>query len=138
MSDDDKSADDGGTVIPILGAASQRGSCRSTPLRERGDLSLRADCRYRKARMLVLLAYNATTTPASSGPGVGSPTARELRRAAVAAGSTVIRQHEGLPEPIQPTLGKLTDALARGEREGWLDATSADRLRRLSSELATA
>jgi hypothetical protein len=38
--------------------------------------------------------------------------------------------------PIEPSLGQLTEALARGEREGWLDAKAAERLRRLSSELA--
>ncbi|HUP23977.1 MAG TPA: hypothetical protein VNB06_13665 [Thermoanaerobaculia bacterium] len=117
-------------------AAGPSRPCRSKPSRAQRDRPLREDCRYRKARMLVLLAYSATALPASSGVEPGSPTAQDLRRAAVAAGSTVIREHEGLPVPIEPSLGQLTEALGRGEREGWLDAKAAERLRRLSSELA--
>jgi hypothetical protein len=125
-------------TTPSGGSTSTKGgTCRSQPLRARRDLPLREDCRYRKARLLVLLAYDATGAPASGARHeTGSPSVRELRRAAVAAGSTVIREHEGIAAPIQPALGQLTDALARGESEGWLDATAAERLRRLSSELA--
>jgi hypothetical protein len=118
-------------------AAGPSASCRSQPSRAQRDRPLREDCRYRKARMLVVLAYSATAPPSSSASGVqsGSPTLLDLRRAAVAAGSTVIREHEGLVAPIAPMLGRLGEALERGEREGWLDARAADRLRRLSTEL---
>jgi hypothetical protein len=116
-------------------ASSAKDGCRSTSARSRRDLPLREDCRYRKARMLVLLAYNATN-PRAPAAVAESPAALELRRAAVAAGGAVIREHEGLRDPIEPVLFKLGDALVRGEREGWLDAAAAERLRRLSSELA--
>jgi hypothetical protein len=121
------------------GSGASSAGCRSQRLgAARRGMPLRDDCRYRKARMLVLLALSASARGLSSKSAPASTAARELRRAAVAAGSTVIREHEGLREPIEPALGKLGDALSRGEREGWLDAISAEKLRRLSSELAAA
>lgn len=117
------------------GAAPRRAGCRNPTKPSRHDLPLRDDCRYRKARMLVLLAYDATAASAAIAGDPKFPAARELRRAAVAAGSTVIREHEGRGAPMAPTLGKLGAALERGEVEGWLDSGAAETLRRLSSEL---